>query len=245
MGAGETTMALRVDVRRRRRQPEIMDQPDLEERRHRQALRGLERINWLSRSADLVWPALATLARQAGNRPVRVLDVATGAGDLPLCWWQKARQSHLSLHLEGCDISPVALAHARQRAAQQQAAVDFFRGDALAGDLPGGYDVVTCSLFLHHLDEEQAVRLLQRMARAAHRLVVVNDLERSWAGYALAWVGTRVLTSSPVVRCDGPRSVEGAFTVAEVLRLAAQAGLYQARVSRRWPCRYVLTWRRW
>jgi len=44
------------------------------------------------------------------------------------------------------------------------------------------------------------------------------------------------------VRFDGPVSVEGAYTDAEILRLAQRAGLENANVSRHWPCRFVLTW---
>ena len=71
-----------------------------------------------------------------------------------------------------------------------------------------------------------------------------NDLARGWTGLTLAHVGLRLLTRSPVVHFDGPRSVEGAFTPAEALALAAKAGLKGATVARRWPCRFLLTWER-
>ena len=71
-----------------------------------------------------------------------------------------------------------------------------------------GYDVVTCSLFLHHLDDEQAVAFLRWAAATAAHQVLVNDLERSGLGLALAHVAVRLLTTSDVVHTDGPRSVE-------------------------------------
>ena len=46
----------------RQLEPEIMDDPALEEQQHLHALRGLERINKWSRSLQIVWPALAALA---------------------------------------------------------------------------------------------------------------------------------------------------------------------------------------
>jgi hypothetical protein len=101
-----------------------------------------------------------------------------------------------------------------------------------------------CSLFLHHLDEVQAVAFLAWLREAARELVLVNDLERGWAGLVLAHLGTRLLSTSGVVHTDGPRSVEAAFTPAEALALAEKAGLAGARVGRRWPFRYLLSWRR-
>ena len=64
-------------------QPELMDDPALSADEHRRALRGLTRLNALSGSANVLWPAVRKLARELG-RPVRILDVATGAGDVPL-----------------------------------------------------------------------------------------------------------------------------------------------------------------
>lgn len=229
---------------RRRQRPEIMDQPDLQPARHVHALRGLARINFLSDSAGILWPAIAALARAVAPRPPRVLDVATGGGDVPIRLWRRARRAGLELHLEGCDISPVALEHARTAAARANAPLPFFEHDALSGPPPEKYDAVMCSLFLHHLDDEQAVAFLRRMAEAADRLVLVNDLERSATGLVLAHVVGRLLTTSDVVHVDGPRSVEGAFTRAEARSLAERAGLHGARVSWRWPFRWLLSWRR-
>jgi SAM-dependent methyltransferase len=231
------------NLRQRRLQPEVMDQPGLDRRRHFQALRGLERINFWSRSAAILRPPLAAVAPRNGE-PVRVLDVAVGAGDVPLRLWRWARRANLPLEIAGCDLSPDAVEYATARAAEQGAGVRFFVHDALAGPLPTGYDVVTSSLFLHHLDEDQAIGLLRRMAEAAGRLVLVNDLERSAAGLALAVVGTRLLSRSDVVHVDGPRSVEGAFTLGEARRLAEAAGLTGASVRWRWPFRYLLSWAR-
>jgi SAM-dependent methyltransferase len=227
---------------RRRRRPEVMDQPDLSPSRHAHALAGLARINLLSGSAGILWPALAALARRRHPGPTRVLDLACGGGDVAVRLWGRARRAGLSLQLEGCDRSPVAVELARDRAARAGADVHFFPHDALT-DLPAGYQAVTCSLFLHHLDDDEACGLLRRMAAAAP-LVLVNDLRRGLAGLLLAHLGSRLLTRCDVVHTDGPRSVEAAFTVPEVRALAERAGLAGAAVARRWPCRLLLTWER-
>jgi 2-polyprenyl-3-methyl-5-hydroxy-6-metoxy-1,4-benzoquinol methylase len=223
-----------------------MDQPDLDEARHLHALRGLERINFWSGSAGILWSAVRNLARQERLSSLRLLDIATGAGDVPIRLWHKARRAGLHLEIEACDLSPRAVAFARTRADQSKAAVQFFIWNALEEPDRGQakYDVVSSSLFLHHLTEEQAVTLLTRMGTLANRLVLVNDLRRCVPGYLLAWVGSRLLTTSRVVHHDGPASVAAAFRPDEVLALAQRVGLAGARVSRRWPCRWLLQWRR-
>lgn len=233
-----------ASLKHRRRQPELMDQPGLSAERHERALDGLERINWLSGSARIVWPALAQLARRLHPQPCRVLDVATGAGDVLRRLSRRAARAGLALELAGCDISPVALHHAERASRAAGWPLRFVSCDVLREGLPDGYDAVMCSLFLHHLDEPDAVELLRRMGGAARHLVLVNDLRRSRVGYGLAWLVTRLLTRSDVVHVDGPLSVAGAFTPAEALELARRAGLPGATVAQRWPYRFLLSWER-
>jgi SAM-dependent methyltransferase len=225
-------------------QPEIMDQPGLPPARHEEALRGLARINWLSGSAGILWPNLRRLASEKKGRAVRVLDIATGGGDVPIRLFHRARRAALPMEFTGVDVSPTAIAFARERARLRNAAVEFHPLDALHEPLPTGFDVITSSLFLHHLEVPAATDLLRRMGEATQDMVLINDLVRSHPGYWLAWLGTRVLSRSDVVHVDGPRSVQAAFNMAEARDLATAAGLHGSAVSWRWPFRFLLQWRR-
>lgn len=226
----------------RDRQPELMDDPALDPAEHRRALAGLARINRWSGSAGLLWPLVRDLARRLG-RPLRLLDVATGSGDIPLALWQRGQEAGLPLDITAGDLSPIAIDTAERSAAALGANVRFAVADVLADPLPGGFDVVTCSLFLHHLDEPDAVKLLAKMA-AAGGVVLVNDLERGRLNYRLVWLAARLFSRSPVVHADGPLSIRGAFTVAEMRRMAAEAGMSGADVRAMFPCRMLLTWRK-
>lgn len=228
-----------MTLRERTLVPEVMDQPDLDEGLHRDALRGLERINALSRSSRVLWQEIKTLTQ---DRPIRVLDLACGAGDNPIGLWRYARRAGTAIEVSGGDFSPRAIEYARKRAEEAQADVHFFQINALKGELPEGYDVITCSLFLHHLEHADAVALLNRMARATGRMVLVHDLRRCRMGLVAAQVVSRVLTRSPVVRFDGPQSVRAAFTVPEVRSLAREARLGGAVVEKCWPWRLLLRW---
>lgn len=228
----------------RRRLPELMDQPGLDEQEHARALSGLGRINVVSRSAAALWPSLSRLARERSpaDGPLRVLDLAAGGGDNAVALARRARMSGLAIEIEGCDVSERAVAIAADRASARGSRVRFFTLDALAAPIPEGYDVLTCSLFLHHLDDDDAVLLLGRMAAAAGRLILVDDLARSRAGCWLAWIACHALSRSRVVRYDGPVSAAAAFTPAEALGLARRAGLEGATIRRHWPSRFLLSW---
>jgi 2-polyprenyl-3-methyl-5-hydroxy-6-metoxy-1,4-benzoquinol methylase len=226
-----------MSLARRHRQPELMDDPALDPAEHRRALAGLARINAVSGSAKVLWPALRKLAVQL-NRPLRVLDIATGRGDVPLALLRHAERENRPITFAGCDLSAVAIEVANRAAS----AVKFFTLDVLNDPLPDGFDAFTCSLFLHHLDEPDVIALLKKMRTANPRLILVNDLERSRFNYLAVWVASRLFSRSRVVHADGPISIRGAFTVAEMKAMAEAAGLTGATVRTRFPCRMLLEW---
>jgi SAM-dependent methyltransferase len=226
-------------LRTRERIAELMDDPALDPAEHRRALAGLARLNRVSGSVGVLWPPIRNLAREL-KRTIRVLDVATGAGDVPAALLRKAKREGVSLEVAACDISSTAI----REAATNCPAGQFFVHDAVRESLPIGFDVVTCSLFLHHLSEDDAVALFANMEHAARRLVLVNDLARSRFNFVGTWLACRLLTRSPVVRFDGPASVRSAFTPAEARLLAERAGLHGATVRTRFPCRFLLAWER-
>jgi ubiquinone/menaquinone biosynthesis C-methylase UbiE len=159
-----------------------------------------------------------------------ILDVASGGGDVAAAFARAGHdRSGRTIRVAVVDRNPVMLAAAR-RAHAGLAAV---AADALA--LPfrdRAFDVVHCSLFLHHLEPETAPLVLREFLRVARLAVVVNDLRRHrvahWAIRALS----RVAFRSALVRVDGPLSVLRAFTPDEVLALCALAGLPAPRVRR-------------
>ena len=219
-----------------------MDDPGLEPVRHVRALEALATVNVLSWTAGRVWRELLRSGLAPG-RPVRVLDLACGGGDVAVALARRAGRSGLPLEVHGCDRSPVALGHARRSAKRAGVEVRFFERDALASPMPEGYDLLCSSLFLHHLTDPQAVALLAAMARAAGALLV-QDLRRTRLGWALAGVTLHTLARSDVARVDGLRSVAGAYSLEEAEAMAVEAGLAGAVVTRCWPQRFALSWRR-
>ena len=135
-----------------------MDAPELDPERHVQALTALARVNRISGVAARVWQDVMRLSheRRARGRdePLRLLDVACGGGDIMVDVARRAASAGVPLEVHGCDVSPVALEHARREAERRGVTADFLARDVLAEGLPGGYDLVCSSLFHHHLSNE-------------------------------------------------------------------------------------------
>ena len=217
-------------VSRRESVPEWMDEPDLARNLHEDALSGIERINRVSGATGALW---RRIRRIPGS--LRVLDLACGSGDVACGLQQRARAEGRDVDVSGCDVSAVAV-----DVAQARGVATFFQHDVVADGVPEGYDVYTCSLFLHHLADDDSVAVLRGMAQG--RAMFVSDLRRTRRGLLLARVVTPFLTRSPVVRKDSQLSVRGAHTIDEARALFARAGLADAVFERQWPQRFLVSW---
>jgi len=234
-----------VGLARRDRQPEFMDQPGLDRNEHALALSGLRRINGISGLAASLLAPIEKLARSLEGKPLQVLELACGGGDTAIDLALMSERRGLTLKLHACDINPETVQIAKANAQRRGVELEIFCADALTS--PGSdkdFDVVFCSLFLHHLSDADAEQLLKVMARRSRHLVLISDLIRSPLGYVFAWAGTRLLSRSWVVHTDGPLSVRAAFQLAEVRGMMQRAGLQDACLQRCWPERYLLSWER-
>jgi len=177
--------------------------------------------------ADLVrlnrrWGGHSTLKRMLARlvRPdesFSFLDVAAASGDMGGCVresYPQACVTSLDLlisHLTNCPGSRVA-------------------GDAFS--LPfrsASFDIVFCSLFLHHFTDQQVVSLLAAFGRVARKTVLVIDLERNPIPYYFVPWTRALLDWHPVTVNDASISVEAAFRPGELEDLARAAGLINPR----------------
>jgi SAM-dependent methyltransferase len=216
-------------------EPEILDAPVGDVVELRDSLRHVAQVNrWLGGSRALR-RHLGPLLRR-GHR-VRLLDVGTGNGETQreIAAWARRRGCHL--RWVGVDLSAqmVVLANAGENGS-------VVRADALR--LPfgeGAFDAVTCTLTLHHFDDQGAETLVREMARVARALVLVNDLERNMANSAGArFLALTLWRGNRITRHDGPLSVRRSFTQDELLQVGRRAGLRGPVVRRHFPWRLVL-----
>lgn len=231
-------------VMKRDLRPEKMDNPNLDPKLHTQALRGLDRLNFLSRTIPPLWKPIKELAKKNNRTALRVLDLATGGGGIPISIKQRAELHRIRLSAEGCDLSLQALVYARKKAKDQNTGVFFSKLDIFKDEIPPKYDVMTNALFLHHLSEDQVVAFLKRMKESVLRMIVISDLERSRLGLFLAWATSYLVSRSPIVHFDAAQSVRAAFTLEEMKNLVKRAGLEGAEIKRIWPCRFRIIWQK-
>ncbi|MFA6239338.1 MAG: methyltransferase domain-containing protein [Candidatus Hydrogenedentales bacterium] len=230
-------------LRRRRIGQEMLDDQSLEYPRRIDALVGLKRINTFSLTSRSLWKIVRRIAQENPGQPLRVLDLASGGGDTAIGLSLRAVRAGIPLEVHGCDLNHDSVEYANSLAKKARGNASFFVRDVLDQGVPDGYDVIVCTLFLHHLTDADAQWLLESMAASARRLVIISDLNRSLAGYVVAWTACRILSCSEVVHRDGPLSAQAAFTMKEFATLADKAGLRGYSIRWAWPFRFLFTWR--
>lgn len=175
------------------------------------------------------------IAALPADRVVTVLDVGTGAGDIPRELVRWARRQGRRIRVFALDRDPATLQIAAALV-RDYPEISFLRGDALELPIrPAGVDLTISAMTLHHLEPDAGVRYLAEMDRAARVGFVVNDLVRSRLAHWVVWLITRFITRSAISRHDGPLSVKRSYTPGEVGALCAEAGLQGVDVVHHWP----------
>ena len=227
---------------------EQMDDFSIADERLAKALRELRHVNsylggWRALRGELA-PALRR--REGGS--LAILDIGTGLADLPerLVRWGAKRGATVTVTAVDANPATVAFAerslderlNGRLRERIELRTVDVFDLDSWSN---GRFDVVVASSVLHHFYEDDVVRVLRIMDRAASMGLIVNDLHRHLLAYSAIQGIARLLPVSEMFRHDGPASVRRGFTPRELGDLAAEAGLVRYRVRRRWAYRLILS----
>jgi ubiquinone/menaquinone biosynthesis C-methylase UbiE len=191
-------------------------------------LRDLARLNRLTGGTRLSQLAIESLDRTAGSRATTILDVGTGAVDVPLTLLAAARRDGRQLTVTATDSRAEVLAAARLA----RPAIDTANGLQLAiadgRGLPwpdAAFDVAHASMVVHHLDADDAVACLRELRRVSSAGIVVNDLIRGRLNWLGAWLLIHATATSRFTRHDGPLSVRRAYSRRELAELVAAAGL--------------------
>jgi 2-polyprenyl-3-methyl-5-hydroxy-6-metoxy-1,4-benzoquinol methylase len=210
-------------------QPELMDVPQPVTPELERDLANLASLNRYFGSHALIRRFLELWLEPSRN--YRILDMATGAGDVPRLMVDWAREHNVKLHITAIDAAKSTLEIARAQSAAYPE-IEWICADALTYRGQGTYDLVCCSLALHHFSEEDAIQLLRKCRELSHRFVLVADLERTLAAMVGVWAVTQFIYRDHMTRYDGRLSVRRAFSYTEFRALAEAAGWRDFEQSR-------------
>ena len=221
----------------RRRGVEKLDVPGVPARVVKRSLADVARANSLFGGTRAVLAELRVVFAAPHGREMSLLDVGTGAADIPLAARRAAFRGGINLTVIGADSSIPLAIHAARRVNCALAA------NALA--LPfadRSVDIVVCSQLLHHFTEREIGNVLRELHRVARVRVIVSDLRRSWLAAAGIWLASFPLRFHPISRHDGVLSVLRGFTPGELSAHVVRATGSAPTVRRRLGWRITSSW---
>jgi SAM-dependent methyltransferase len=203
-------------------EPELMDRPQPVTPELASDLRNLRQLNRYFGSYALVEHFLQRWILP-GSR-MRMLDLATGSGDIPRLVVDHAKKVGAAITVDAIDQQASTVEIARGLSADYPE-INFLEGDVLSfGEGASPYDLVLCSLALHHFDEKDAVRVLERCRQLSTKYVLVADLRRGLLATIGVYLVTALIFRDPMTRADGRTSAARAFSFGELRMLAKRAG---------------------
>lgn len=200
---------------------ELMDRPQPVTAELERDLRNLRQLNRWFGSYSLIEFFLRRWINPGSQ--LRIIDLATGSGDIPRFIVDYARRIKAEVRIDAVDQQSSTLEIAKKLSVGYSN-VRFIQSNILEHQAPEPYDLVLCTLALHHFSEDDAVRVLQHCRELSRKFVLVSDLRRG----RLATLGVHVLTATifrePMTKVDARLSAARAFSFSELDDLARRAG---------------------
>ena len=211
---------------------ELIDRPGLDRALLHEELRLLEGLNRRLSGYQLVLETLQGLLGPASPKSLSLLDLGTGSADIPRAIAAWARKNEIAVTITAVDGNAEILQIASE-SCRDWPEIQFAQHDLRS--LPyeaDSFDLVLCSLALHHFSSADAVAVLRRMSEIARIGYAVNDLRRNWLSIWFTELLVRTVIQSKIFRHDAPKSCRAAFSVNELRTLGESAGLKNFQVSR-------------
>lgn len=218
-------------------EPEMMDRPQPVTRELEDCLENIRKLNEYFGAYRLVRVFLRCWLTP--GRSYRILDLATGFGDVPRMIVSWARARNISVQIDAVDDHASTLEIAKRHSSDYPE-ITYQRADVRTFASAFTYDFVCCSLALHHFSNEDAVHLLRRARALSHDHVLVSDLERSWPTLLAVRIIAATMFRSPMTKYDASLSVRRAFSFRELDTLARTAGWQNFSQRRFFPARQAI-----
>ena len=231
-------MSFLVDTSHRSSEMEIMDDFTMEGALFRDTLDKLEIINRFLGGNSVTINGLKNLLKnQSKNKTITIVDLGCGNGDILRDVAKFGRKNNYSFNLTGIDANLAAIEYAKELS-KEYSELSFKTIDVLSEDFKKqSYDVVLCTLFLHHFKNEELISFLKTTTNKATIGVVVNDLHRhKLAYYLFKLIGFFI--KNKMVRQDGLTSVLRAFKRKDLENIAKEIKVHFS-IQWKWAFRYL------
>jgi SAM-dependent methyltransferase len=218
---------------------ELLDQPEVTKELLFRNLKELDFINRISGGNSMSIYGIKKLVHSK-NKLYHIVDLGCGGGGTMKHIADWAKKNGYSLSLTGVDKNADAIQYMRESCKNYSeirgVVSDYNDYLNMASDM----DIVHCSLFCHHLNEEELIGLFGSLKNRVRSGFVINDLQRNWLAYYGVQLITHLLNGSSLSKNDGPISVLRGFSYEELNTMLRKAMIQEFSIQWKWAFRYLI-----
>jgi ubiquinone/menaquinone biosynthesis C-methylase UbiE len=226
-----------VDLSTRSKEEEIMDDLSDSSESLFRALKELDIINkWLGGNS-VTLSAVKKFLKKSPPKVWHIADLGCGSGEMLKKIVDIARQNNIKVLCYGFDANPHVISYATKHCISYPE-ISFHAENILSeGFKARKFDLMLCTLFLHHFNEDTLVSLFNQF-KAQAKTLIINDLHRHWfAYYSIKWI-TKLFSKSTMVQNDACLSVWRAFKKTDLTNILRKAQIVRYELKWRWAFRW-------
>jgi len=220
-------------------QAELLDAPDIPRQLLFQNLQELDFVNRTLGGHAITLSGIKKLITDK-NKTYHIVDIGCGGGDAMKQIAKWAKPNGYNVTLTGVDMNADAIDYMNEsckKYPQITGVVSDYR-TFLKSNIK--VDIIHCSLFCHHLKDDELVELFSYLKQYPQTGFVINDLQRHWFAYYSIKYLTRMFNGSVLVKNDAPLSVLRGFRKTELNTLFKKAEITHVDIKWKWAFRYLI-----
>lgn len=226
-----------IDTTHRSNASEIMDDLEMSGKLLKNTLDQIASINkWLGGNSVTLNGLKILLENYSHEKEISIVDLGCGNGDMLREVAKFGRKEGYNFQLVGIDANQTTIDYAIELSTNYPE-IKYLKQDVLSKAFQDiKYDIVLCTLFLHHFEDDVALNLIQSLLKVATIGAVINDLHRHPMAYYLFILLTLVINNE-MVKTDGLISILRGFKKIELEQFAKKIE-YKSIISWKWAFRY-------
>ncbi len=228
-----------INTKFRTEDPEIMDDFAMEGEILKDALDKIAKINQLLGGNQLTLQGIEKLLINIPKQTqITILDVGCGNGDMLRNLADYGNKNNLNFNLIGIDANQFTINYAK-KLSNNYSNISYKCEDIF--DKPFSelkYDIVLCTLTLHHFKEDEIIKLLNIFNANSKIGIVINDLQRSAIAYRLFQGLSFVFSLNNMTKQDGLTSILRGFKKRELINFSEKLKLKNYKIHWKWAFRY-------
>jgi 2-polyprenyl-3-methyl-5-hydroxy-6-metoxy-1,4-benzoquinol methylase len=178
------------------------------------------------------------LSASCKNETITIVDIGCGNGDMLRMLSDYGNRHHIKLSMLGIDANPYTINYAGDLS-KDYTNISYLCADIFEENFEDvKYDIVLCTLTIHHFDDEEILRLLGSLVNVSKLGVVINDLQRSKIAYRLFQTIAVLFRLNRMTKVDGLVSILRGFKKEELTQFSNKLKLENYSIQWKWAFRY-------